>query len=199
MTVPQFPSCQGGVPRASEAGWSFPSCQGGVPRASGAGWCSLPPASFASRRQPRTSRFVSRPMNQFNNLRTFKARRRELRRNLTPAEARLWSHLQGKQLHGRKFRRQHSIGPYVLDFYCPARRLAVELDGAAHDHEDAQQHDARRTAFLASLGITLLRFENREVFENAEGVLLEISRYLDEKSVTTPALRATPPRRGGES
>ena len=137
-------------------------------------------------------------MSQFNNLGTLKPRRRQLRRNLSPAEARLWSHLQDKQLHGRKFRRQHSIGLYILDFYCPAQRLAVELDGAAHDHENARHYDARRTAFLASLGITVLRFENRDVFENAEGVLLEISRCLNEKSLTTPALRATPPRRGGE-
>ncbi len=137
-------------------------------------------------------------MRQLNNLGKLKARRRELRHNLTTAEARLWSHLQGRQLRGSKFRRQHSVGAYVLDFYCPAQHVAVELDGAAHDHENARQHDARRSAFLASLGITVLRFENRDVFENAEGVLLEISRCLDEKSVTTPALRATPPRRGGE-
>src|SRR6266516_2714241 len=74
--------------------------------------------------------------------------RRELRGRLTIAEARLWNHLKGRSLWGRKFRRQHSVGPYVLDFYCPGERLALELDGAAHDHEAAQDRDAIRTRFL---------------------------------------------------
>jgi len=116
-------------------------------------------------------------MPRLNNIEPLKARRRQLRRVLTPAEARLWTHLQDKQLRGRKFRRQHSIGPYILDFYCPQERLAVELDGAAHDSVRAQQQDAARTAFLGGLGIRVVRFENRNVFDNADGVLQEISKF----------------------
>ncbi len=111
-----------------------------------------------------------------HNIARLKPRRRELRRQLTIAEARLWNHLKDSSLRGRKFRRQHSIGPYILDFYCPGERLAVELDGAAHDHEVAQDRDAIRTRFLQSAAIRLVRFENREVIENLEGVLVVIAR-----------------------
>src|SRR5258706_4852051 len=111
-----------------------------------------------------------------HNIRAKKEQRRELRSRLTPEESYLWSFLQRRQLGGRKFRRQHSVGPYVLDFYCPAERLAVELDGAAHDHEAAQDRDAIRTRFLQSAGIRMVRFENREVIENLEGVLVVIAR-----------------------
>src|SRR5229473_405162 len=109
------------------------------------------------------------------------------------ADARLWNHLKDRSLRGRKFRRQHSVGPYVLDFYCPGERLAVELDGAAHDHEAAQDRDALRTRFLQSAGIRLVRFENREVIDNLEGVLVVIARQF---AIACPPRRpsaATPP------
>ena len=75
-------------------------------------------------------------------------RRRSLRRQLTPAEARLWNYLKGAQLDGRKFRRQHGVGSYILDFYCPAEQLAVELDGQSHESAIAAKKDAERTAYL---------------------------------------------------
>jgi very-short-patch-repair endonuclease len=106
-------------------------------------------------------------------------RRRTLRRSLTPAEAILWTHLQRSQLDGVKFRREHSVGRYVLDFYCPAHRLAIELDGAAHDHEAAQARDADRERFLVAHGIRVLRFENRDVVKNLDGVLADIRRALE--------------------
>jgi len=111
-----------------------------------------------------------------HNIPRLKPRRRELRRHLTIAEARLWNHLKGRALGGKKFRRQHSVGPYILDFYCPGEKLAVELDGAAHDYEAAQYRDALRTLFLHGAGIQVVRFENREVIENLEGVLAVIAR-----------------------
>jgi very-short-patch-repair endonuclease len=111
-----------------------------------------------------------------HNRTALKLQRRTLRGTLTLAEARLWKHLQRSQLEGRKFRRQHSVGQFVLDFYCPAEKVAIELDGAAHDHEVARLADAIRDSYLASLGVTVLRFENREVMENLEGVLLQITR-----------------------
>jgi very-short-patch-repair endonuclease len=112
----------------------------------------------------------------FHNLPEKKRQRRELRSRLTPEESYLWSFLQRRQLRGRKFRRQHSVGPYILDFYCPSERLAVELDGSAHDHDAAQAHDARRADFLAKVGIRTIRFENRDVRRNIEGVLIVIER-----------------------
>jgi very-short-patch-repair endonuclease len=113
---------------------------------------------------------------RFSNLPALKPIRRVLRAALTPAEARLWLALQHRQLAGRKFRRQHSVGPYVLDFFCPEEQLAVELDGAAHDSSAAQNRDCERDTYLAELGIRVARYENRDVTENLEGVLLDIRR-----------------------
>ena len=102
--------------------------------------------------------------------------RTELRKNLTPAEASLWKVLKCSQLEGRKFRRQHSVGDYILDFYCPAERLAVELDGQAHRSERAALDDHERKLFLNYYGILVLRFENFLVFDELEYVLGNI-RY----------------------
>jgi len=98
-------------------------------------------------------------------------RRKELRASLTPAESVLWRLLQRSQLDGRKFRRQHGIGPYIVDFYCPEERLVVELDGSTHDSERAAARDDVRERFLSNSGLSVLRVENRNVFENPEGVL----------------------------
>jgi len=113
-------------------------------------------------------------MRRYHNFPELKLRRRNLRSSLTPAEAVLWKHLQSRQLEGRKFRRQHSVGPYILDFYCPEAKLAIELDGAAHDGVAADEVDRMREKFLGSLGIRVLRFENRDVMTNLESVLLHI-------------------------
>src|SRR2546421_6553267 len=113
---------------------------------------------------------------RFHNLPEKKAQRRELRSHLTPEESYLWSFLQHRQLRGCKFRRQHSVGPYILDFYCPAEKLAIELDGSTHDHEAAQDYDARRSAFLKNIGVKTVRFENSKVRKNIEGVLTAIEQ-----------------------
>ncbi|MGB8437388.1 MAG: endonuclease domain-containing protein [Burkholderiales bacterium] len=105
-----------------------------------------------------------------------KSRRRDLRASLTPAESLLWHHLQRSKLQGRKFRRQHSVGPFVLDFYCPSERLAVELDGTAHDHGLAIRRDVLRTTYLAATGVRVIRFENQAVVRNPDGVLASIMR-----------------------
>lgn len=101
--------------------------------------------------------------------------RRELRNNSTSAESELWKYLKGAQLMGRKFRRQHSIGNFILDFYCPFERLAVELDGQVHNHAAAELADQERDQALNSLGIKVIRFENEEVFQHLEAILQEIS------------------------
>jgi very-short-patch-repair endonuclease len=98
-------------------------------------------------------------------------RRKQLRNYSTAAEAVLWRYLHKRQLLGKKFRRQFSIGPYIVDFYCPECRVIVELDGAGHFGPLANERDAERAAFLERYGMKILRFENRLVFENLEGVL----------------------------
>ena len=108
---------------------------------------------------------------RINNHPSLDQRRKTLRANLTPAEASLWRVLQRSQLQGRKFRRQHSIGRYVVDFYCPSERLVVELEGSAHDGESASIRDNAREQLLIAAGLTVLRLENRHVIENLEGVL----------------------------
>jgi len=99
------------------------------------------------------------------------ARRRALRHTGTDAEAVLWFWLRAKRLWGFKFRRQHPCGPYILDFYCPGKRVAVELDGGQHFEPAAQVYDERRTTYLRARGISLLRFGNDVVFKEIEAVL----------------------------
>lgn len=106
-----------------------------------------------------------------------KLKRSELRNHLTPAEATLWNYLKNNQL-SVKFRRQHCVGPYILDFYCPSKKLGVELDGSPHDTPEGFQKDREREEYLKKLGIQIVRFENKEVFRNLDGVLVEIKKYL---------------------
>ena len=120
---------------------------------------------------------VMRTTRRLNNSRLMLGRRRTLRAEMTPAEAALWRALQRSSLYGRKFRRQQSIGPYIVDFYCAAERLVIEHDGAAHDSECSASRDQAREGFLGSLGLTVVRLENRHVMKNPEGVLAYISRH----------------------
>jgi very-short-patch-repair endonuclease len=98
-------------------------------------------------------------------------RRRSLRRNGTDAEAVLWKHLRDRRFEGYKFRRQHPCGPYILDFYCAEMRIAIELDGGQHFESSALAYDERRTAFLLSQGIAVVRFPTDLVFRELEVVL----------------------------
>ena len=95
------------------------------------------------------------------NLPEQKAFRKELRNSMTSAEVVLWQMLKGKQIEGFKFRRQFGIGPFVVDFYCPILRLAIELDGAYHFSEEMESYDEQRSLYLARNDIKVLRFENR--------------------------------------
>ena len=103
-------------------------------------------------------------------------RARKLRRNLTNGERKLWNALRRCQLLGSNFRRQHPIGPYVLDFYCPAIRLAVERDGGQHTYESNRLRDDRRSRWLVENGRKVIRFWNNDVTRNLDGVLSEIAR-----------------------
>lgn len=114
-----------------------------------------------------------------HNYKHLETRRNELRKNLTPAEATLWTHLQKKQLKGRKFRRQHSIENFIVDFYCASEKLIIELDGAIHLDFAQQNYDFERTQKLEELGFKVIRFENKLVFEDISLVLEEISRHFN--------------------
>ena len=101
---------------------------------------------------------------------------RQLRANLTECERLLWRRLRNRQLSGFKFRRQHPLPPYVLDFYCVELGLAVELDGGQHYDEAGQAKDRRRTDYLRQQGLEVLRFSNLDVLHNLDGVLAELLR-----------------------
>lgn len=104
----------------------------------------------------------------------FKAR--ELRKNPTEAEQLLWQLLRKRQLFDCRFRRQHPFPPYIVDFYCPAKNLIIELDGG--QHQDRQEYDRERSRFLNSLGKQVLRFWNHQVIEETGGVIDVIRQYM---------------------
>jgi very-short-patch-repair endonuclease len=113
------------------------------------------------------------------------ARRRELRKNSSAPEERLWSKLRRQQL-GVRFRRQHGVGRYITDFYCAEWALVIELDGDSHFTPETQVYDAERDRFMYSLGLRVLRFLNRDVMENMEGVVEQIVAVGNERF--TPSL-----------
>ena len=113
------------------------------------------------------------------NKKELKPRRKGLRNNSTYAEVIFWQQVKQSQLEGRKFRRQISIGPYVVDFYCPEEKLIVELDGEVHFNEEAIKYDTERTEYLESLGLKVIRFENNEVLKNTEYVLTKVKEYFN--------------------
>ncbi len=101
---------------------------------------------------------------------------RELRHEMTPQENKLWQRLRQKQLYGLKFRHQHPIHHYILDFFCHEHKLAVEVDGHSHAEPAQQARDLARKEWLAQRGIQVIRFANREIDTNIEAVLDEIAR-----------------------
>ncbi len=113
-------------------------------------------------------------MTKIFNKTDFKEKRRLLRKNMPPAELILWSKLRSKSLNGCKFRRQYSIGTYIVDFYCPQLKLAIEIDGESHFIDGADTYDRNRQTIIESFGISFLRFTNRDVYERLEGVIDKI-------------------------
>jgi very-short-patch-repair endonuclease len=113
---------------------------------------------------------------------TLKQRRRELRRNQTEAEKVLWAHLRNRQFYNMKFFRQYGIGPYILDFYCPAVKIPVELDGGQHNSCENKEYDLARSEYLKTQAINVIRFWNNEVLLDIQSVLAEL------------ALKVTPPQ-----
>ncbi len=114
-------------------------------------------------------------MGQVHNKASLTPVRKQLRTQGTSAEALLWLALKNKQLQGRKFRRQHSIHNFIVDFYCATERLVVELDGAHHYTLAGNMNDTGRDEYLNEMDIKVLRFENRLVREHLDLVLVEIA------------------------
>ena len=115
--------------------------------------------------------------NLFNRI-GLKSYRSSLRKRSTSAKVELWEMLKSKQLDGRKFRRQYSIGSYIVDFCCPLEKLIIELDGDSHGEYNKIQEDENRDRYIESLGFIVLRFENRFVFQEPEYIKSEIRKFL---------------------
>jgi very-short-patch-repair endonuclease len=134
-------------------------------------------------------------MTQHFNRRTERAKRTALHTHATEAEQRLWQHLRSKQL-GVKFRRQYSVDAYVLDFYAPRSKLAVEVD--SHFRPAATVYDEERTRHLNRFGIEVVRFTNAEIAENIEAVRAAIGEVLKRRPTTfVPTSPSPPPSKGG--
>jgi very-short-patch-repair endonuclease len=103
-----------------------------------------------------------------------KALSQNLRKNMTDAENTLWIRLRRKQLNGHHFYRQKIVGKYIVDFYCPKAGIAIELDGGQHYSEAGRAKDSKRDEVLTRMGLRVLRFSDRDVFENIDGVLRKI-------------------------
>ncbi len=112
------------------------------------------------------------------NKQVFKEKRQLLRKQETPAEKILWARLRGKKLDGWHFHRQFGSGVYILDFYCPKAKLAIELDGQHHMLADKRTYDTERNQYLESLKIKTIRFWNEEVMNNLPDVLKRIASAL---------------------
>ena len=128
------------------------------------------------------------------NVSSKESHRKQLRKSLTSVEPLLWKHLQGRKLAGKKFRQQVSIGPYIVHFYSPEFRLAIELDGARHFTEQGVYFDERRTEYLNKRGVRVIRFENKTVSDSLVFVLQVIAANCIPKgdaSLTTQSAPST--------
>jgi len=117
-------------------------------------------------------------MTKLYNLEILKSRRRVLRRNPPSPEIIVWNTVRNRQIDGCKFKRQYSVGRFVIDFFCPELKLAVEIDGDTHYKESEQEKDRHRQQYLEKLGIKFLRFTNQDINENLNGVVERIREYI---------------------
>ena len=104
---------------------------------------------------------------------------KELRKNMTLAEKLLWKKIKTKQIHGLKFRRQHPILRFIVDFYCHEKRLVIEVDGGYHQEMEQQEYDLGRSQELEQFGIRVIRFKNYEIEEDIDFVIRKIEGFLD--------------------
>ncbi|MCA1746280.1 MAG: endonuclease domain-containing protein [Bacteroidales bacterium] len=107
-------------------------------------------------------------------------RSRELRHPQTPAEATLWRHLRSRN-HSYKFRRQHPLDRFIVDFYCAEAKLCIEIDGSSHFEAEQEEYDKERTEFLESRGFQVIRFTNNDVRYNINAVVDEVVRVVEKR------------------
>ncbi|MCF8296685.1 MAG: endonuclease domain-containing protein [Saprospiraceae bacterium] len=107
-----------------------------------------------------------------------------LRKHMTEAELLLWNEIKSNKLDGYKFRRQHLVGRFIVDFYCHKAKLIIELDGEIHNEPEIAENDKEREKELISLGLKILRFSNKEVKENIQNILAEIRDKLSQNLAT---------------
>jgi very-short-patch-repair endonuclease len=120
------------------------------------------------------------PLHRWRTTEANKYRARELRRAMTPAEKKLWQHICDNQL-GVRFRRQHAVGSYIVDFFCAKWKLVVEVDGDTHAESERAEYDAERTQWLnEQKNYAVIRFWNNDVIHNIESVLLTLSELVSE-------------------
>lgn len=112
-----------------------------------------------------------------------KQKRQQLRKNMTKAEIMLWDKIRDRQLEGYRFRRQYSIANFVVDFYCPQFKLAIEIDGDSHFQKGIIEYDQARQKFIEAAGIKFLRFTNEDVYSNLDGVLEKIRQTLQNLTI----------------
>ncbi len=112
--------------------------------------------------------------------------RRKLRRQSTQAEVALWNFLQSRRFHGYKFRRQHSIGRYIVDFFCTELLLAIEVDGVTHLEPERIRHDQIRQHWLEDHGVRVIRFTDNEILSDPELVLQQLKQYIDSSHPSSP-------------
>ena len=118
-------------------------------------------------------------MKYISNKIEIKERTQDLRKNSTKAEKVLWEYLSNKKFENLKFRRQHSFGYYIVDFYCKEKKLLIEIDGDSHYTKNTIIYDNIRTKFLVSLNSKVIRFTNSEIIENIEQVLNTIKSFVN--------------------
>ncbi|PYL08380.1 MAG: hypothetical protein DME34_04740 [Verrucomicrobia bacterium] len=119
-----------------------------------------------------------------------------LRTRATDCERILWRHFRNRNFAGYKFRRQHPIDPYILDFYCPDAKLAIELDGSGHGYQLPERRDQARAESLARQGIAVIRFWNHQVREELDSVLQAIWFALEKRTPSNPSLQSSPFAKG---
>ncbi len=115
-----------------------------------------------------------------------KAKARQLRSNMTDAEQKLWYYLRRKQLLGIQFYRQRPLGEYIVDFHAPEIKLVIELDGSQHQEQDAIHYDSVRTAYLISLGLNVMRFDNLQAINETDSVLEMIHQNIRDRQSLLP-------------
>jgi len=117
-------------------------------------------------------------MTKLYNKSSEKVKRRQLRQDITKAEKIIWAKIKNRQIENCKFRRQYSVDKFVIDFYSPILKLAIEIDGDSHFEDDAVEYDIERQVFIESAGIKFIRFTNEDVYGNLSGVLESIAQTI---------------------